>query len=282
MAILHDRVPPPAHRCVIERIVCGLDGSPRSADAVRAAIAVAAAAPQLTFVTVSGTPPEPGPVASLAERRALRWLEQAQATAATTGVSAATQLVHGTDVAGALIARAGSGALLVAGSHGTSRLAGAVLGSVAHALLHGATGPLLIARPGPTDDRPLRLLVAVDDSPTATDVVRCAGTIAGAAGGHVHLLHIAGHEYGAGMRHRLAELSTELIALTGAEPAVDVVPGTHVASCVADFARRRQASLVVVGRRGLTGLHALGAASGRLVQLAPCSVLVVPTPRPAI
>jgi len=252
--------------------VCGVDGSSRDEQTVREAIAAAATAPQLTFVAVSPTASPSVSVASLDERRALRVLEQAQALAAAGGVRAATQFVRADDVAGALIGCAGASGLLVAGASG----------SVAGALLRRATGPLLIARPVPqADDAALHILVAVDDTAAAAGVAGLAGTIAAAGRGHVHLIHVAGPGYGRATRHRLAELSIELIALTGAEPVVDVVHAHHVASCIAQFAQRTQASLVVVGRRDVTGRHALGAVGEHVVRTAPCSVLVVPAAQPA-
>ena len=282
MATLPHGAPPLARQTDIERVVCGVDGSPRGEQAVREAIALAAAAPQLTFVAVSATANPSAAVASLDERRALRALEQAQALAAESGVRAATQFVRADDVAGALIGCAGPRGLIVAGGPGGSPLVHAAAGSVADALLHRATGPLLIGRPVPevADDAP-HILVAVDDTAAAPGVAGLAGTLAAATRGHVHLVHVAGPGYGRATRHRLAELSIDLIAMTGAEPVVDVLHAHHVAACVAQFAQRTQASLVVVGRRGVTGLHALGAVSERVVRTAPCSVLVVPAAHPA-
>lgn len=279
--VAHDAAPP-APRLALERVVCGVDGSPRSAGAVREAIALAPAVPQLSFVAVCAAPDGPDAVASLDERRALHALEQAQALAAARGVHATTRCVRADDVAGALLGEAAPGGLLVAGGHGTSRAGGGPPGSVADALLRHATGPLLVARPGPRPRaaRP-RILVAVDDGPAAADVVRLAGTIAAAVQGYVHLLHVAGREYGGTTRRRLAELSTELIAITGAEPVVDVLHRAQVAASIAQFAHRDRADLVVVGRRSVTGRRALGAVSERVVHTAPCSVLVVPVPRPA-
>lgn len=51
--------------------------------------------------------------------------------------------------ADAILAAASRAQLAVVGSHGRARPTEAVLGSVAHAVLHGVECPLIIARPGP-------------------------------------------------------------------------------------------------------------------------------------
>ena len=277
MATIASILPAPSLGFAFDRVICALDGSPRDADAIREALAVAGAAAQLSFITVDDTPVGADAVASLGEHRARRALEQAQALAGAHGTSATTELAGPGDVAATLISRAGPRGLLVAGGHRGSSVAAAVTGSVERALLHRAEGPLLLAHPfnGEREARP-RILVAVDDGPAAGGVVALAGAIAAASDGYVNVVHVAGRDYGSAVRHRLAELSIELIARTGREPVVDVLQGAHVAAGIADFARRSGSSLLVVGRRGLTGLHGLGSVSGRVVGAAPCSVLVVP------
>ena len=167
---------------------------------------------------------------------------------------------------------------VIAGIHAGDPGDGAAsTGSLAGALAHDAGGPLLIARgPARPAGAALRVLVAVDDSPAAADVAALAGAIAGACGGYVHLLHVQGPQYGAQTRRRLAELALDVIGLTGAEPIVDVVRGVHVAARIVEFAQRGDASLVVVGRRSAPGAGAIGPVSERVVQDAPCSVLVAP------
>lgn len=277
MAPIASSLPAPSSGFALDRVICALDGSPRDADAIREALAVAGAAARMSFITVDGTPVGADAIASLGEHRARRALEQAQAQAAAHGTRATTELAGAGDVAATLIGRAGPRGLLVAAGHRGSPAAAAVTGSVERALLHRAEGPLLLAHPrdGEGDARP-RILVAVDDGPAARGVVALAGAIAAVSDGYVNLLHVAGREYGSAMRHRLAELSIELIARTAREPVVDVLQGAHVAAGIADFAGRSGSNLLVVGRRGLSGLHGLGSVSGRVVHAAPCSVLVVP------
>jgi nucleotide-binding universal stress UspA family protein len=268
-------IPPPAG--VLDRVLCVVDDGPASADAVREAIAVGPCAGRLDFIAVTGD--ISGAASSLPlidRRRARHALELAQAQAAAHGVRAGIQLVEAPDVAHALIARAGDHDLLVTGMPANSRVADAATSSIATVLADRAVGPVLFARGGgrPRGAAP-RILVAVDDSAAATEVVRMAGAIAVARGGYVHLIHVQGRGYGPRTRHRLAELSLELMTITAAEPVVDVLRGARVAESIAEFARRCDASQLVVGRRGLSGLRALGSLSDRLVHAAPCSVLVV-------
>ena len=262
----------------IDHVVCAVDGRACSDDAAREAVVLARCAARLTFVAVLGADAPGGAQSvSLDERRARQTLERAQALARSRGIDARAELRYeDDDVAAVLLGLMDDDCLLVAGHHGNARLVGAATGSVASALAHRATGPLLIARAGSdANDLPRRILAAVDDSDTAGPVVRLAGSIAAACDGYVQLVHVQGNGYGAGTRHRLAELSTELIELTGAEPVVDVLHGRHVAASISDLAARCGSSLLVVGRRGVTGARSLGSVSERLVHTAPCSVLVV-------
>lgn len=152
-------------------------------------------------------------------------------------------------------------------------------GALEHAVsrAHRAEAPLLVAREATAPERTVaQLLVAVDDEPEALGLVRSASIVAAEGGGYVHLAHVRGPRYGAGTRHRLAELSLEVIAITGAEPIVDVLHGAQVAASLIGLAQRCESSLLVVGRRRPAAARSLGAVSETLVRQAPCSVLVVP------
>jgi nucleotide-binding universal stress UspA family protein len=45
---------------------------------------------------------------------------------------------------------------------------------------------------------------------------------------------------------------------------------------IIELARSEAFSLIVIGRRGLKGIRALGSVSERVAHRAPCSVLIVP------
>jgi len=278
MAILPRRRPDDLGRPPLDRLLCAVDGSRGSAEAVREALALAPCSTRLCFIAVADVAAEGCErVASLAAHRARQTLEQAQALACARAQPAETQLVEAADVVATLIDRAGSSALLVVGSHGERRPGDTAPGSVAAALAGQAGGPLLVARAragaGAEGTRP-RILVALDDSPAASALVGLAGSIAAGCRGYVHLVHVQGPGYGSQTRHRLAELSTELIEQTGSEPVVEVARGANVAAHICQLARDSDSSLVVVGRRGP---RTLGRVGGPIVHGAPCSVLVVPT-----
>jgi nucleotide-binding universal stress UspA family protein len=57
------------------------------------------------------------------------------------------------------------------------------------------------------------------------------------------------------------------------EPCIEPGKGWDV---IIDAAKHTKAALVVMGGRRLSGLHAFGSVSRRVVHDAPCSVLVVP------
>lgn len=266
-------------RPTLDRVLCAVDGTRGSAEAIREALALAPCARRLCFIAVTdGAGHDPAGVASLAAHRARQTLEQAQALACDRRLTADTEIVQAKDVAGTLIARAGTSALLVVGSHGEAGQDGAPTGSIATALAEGAAGPLLVARAGAGADgtRP-RILVAVDDSAAAAALVELAGTIAAGCRGYVHLVHVQGRGYGSHTRHRLAELSTALIEQTGSEPVVEVASGALVAAQICGLAQDSESSLLLVGRSGDAARRGLGPVAERIVHGAPCSVLVAPT-----
>ncbi|MBW3607904.1 MAG: universal stress protein [Actinobacteria bacterium] len=279
MAILPRRQLEEPRRPALDRVLCAVDGSRGSGEAVREALAFAPCAARLCFVavtTAAGDGPTTG-VASLAAHRARQTLEQAQALAGAHALAAETELVRAADVTGTLVARAAASALLVVGSHGDARDGDAATGSVASALAGRASGPVLVARAGARADRTRpRIFVAVDDNAGAAAVVGLAGSIAAACAGYVHLVHVQGRGYGSHTRHRLAELSIALIEQTGAEPVVDVACGANVGAHICQLAQDSDSSLVVVGRRRDAVRRGLGPVAERIVDGGPCSVLVSP------
>lgn len=261
------RAPQPHGPPAVEGVLCAVGDSRSSHDAVHEALTFGAAAREVRFVSVATG------ASQREERRARYRLGQAQSVAIAAGIAARIELVRGdgSDIAGALLARAHAREMLIAGMDGNPLHAA---GCTATALAHRTTGPLLVARgqrsAGPA---PRRILVAVDDTPAATSLVRAAGTIAAACGGHVHLVHVRGAGYGSQTRQRLAELAMELIATTGAEPTVDILNGMRVAQRLIEFATLSGAGLVVIARAGGAPLGRVGE---RLLHWSPCSLLVVP------
>ena len=279
MAILPSHRLAELGRPTLERVLCAVDGSRGSAEAIGEALALAPCATRLSFIAITDAAEgDTTRVASLAAHRARQTLEQAQSLATGRALAAEAELVRASSVVETLIDRAGTSDLLVIGSHGDARPAETATGSVATALAGRAAGPLLIARAGArARGAQPRILVAVDDSAAAAPLVALAGSIAAGCHGYVHLVHVQGRGYGSHTRHRLAELSTALIEQTGAEPVVEVACAANVAAHICRLAQDSESSLVVVGRRPPAPRRALAAVGERIVQASPCSVLVVPT-----
>jgi nucleotide-binding universal stress UspA family protein len=140
-----------------------------------------------------------------------------------------------------------------------------------------------------------RILVGLDGSPRAPAVLATAMTIARAQGAKVVLLRSIGlppdvpqdfwkttdeplleilrRRSGAYLEEQAARVPGELLEKT------EVSVGVPWQS-ICETARRDQADLIVVGSHGYAGLdHILGTTAAKVVNHAPCSVLVVREPR---
>jgi nucleotide-binding universal stress UspA family protein len=123
-------------------------------------------------------------------------------------------------------------------------------------------------------------LLATDGSPGSWAAARIATALAQAERCELRLVYVPDGMHPKRNREVLKQL-TMIEKATGSPPAVVDTPG-HVAERIGEAARAGQASLVVIGRRGVSGLRALGSVSERVVHRAPCSVLVVPSDRSTI
>jgi nucleotide-binding universal stress UspA family protein len=187
-------------------------------------------------------------------------------------------LVRGRDVPGLLAATTNLEADLISvGSHGSSRTAGILFGSVATAMAHYAPCCVLIARDaGEGETFPRVILHAGDGSPDSLEAAHLAGRLAARHEATLVTLHVrTGSDRGSGA----AEESVSMIEAGGPEPVIELADGAPQRRIV-EVAGRIGASLIVVGSRGLTGLKALGSVSERVAHRAPCSVLVVRRPVP--
>ena len=150
--------------------------------------------------------------------------------------------------------------LVAVGSHGTSRLGGILVGSVATAVLHRAPCSVLIARARrDLSAFPARIAVGIDGSESS----RTALAVAGALGSRL-------------------DVPVGAVAASGAaadfKPPEEAMADLHVderepVDALLDAAR--DCDLLVVGARGLRGVRALGSVSERVAHRALSSVLVV-------
>jgi nucleotide-binding universal stress UspA family protein len=154
------------------------------------------------------------------------------------------------------------GATAVAiGSHGHSRASEILLGGVAGELLHLAECSVLLARALPQGARlPGRIAVGVDGSPESAAALDAAERLAERFDAELDVVvatrgkSVDAPSVGAWTRHART---------------VDA----HPVEALVDASRR--SGLLVVGSRGLHGIHALGSVSERVAHRATCSVLVV-------
>lgn len=239
-----------------ERIVCGVDGSPASLEAVRQSDVVLEARGKLLLVAVV----DPmraihfrvSPTALHAARHALEDLEQLDRAAAealegaraevTRASNVATLETGGSPASSLLDAVASEQAtLLVVGTHGLGRAAGVLLGSVATLVLHRAPCSVLVARRPPAGEwSPRTIVVGVDGSAEAEAALRACRELEARFGAELRVLTIAERR----PAHALVEAATE-------------------------------ADLLAVGSRSARRGLGLGSVSEHVAHNARCSVLVV-------
>jgi nucleotide-binding universal stress UspA family protein len=260
-------VAPEAATVLFDRVLCGVDETPESLDAVRQAVRLRAvsgtlavvSAVDLTHVVRAGWAATP--IAVDIEQAAERGLEAAHREAP----EAVVQMIRGRPVDVLLAEAKRIPATLVAvGSHGHRRGVGIALGGVATTMLHEAPCSVLVARrPAVADKFPQSIVVGIDGSRESALAAAVAFSL--------------GERFGAEV--------WPVASTSGKEIDLDAVRA--IATGVGLDKRRpvdvlvtasRDANLLVVGSRGLHGLAALGSVSERVAHSAPCSVLVV---RPA-
>jgi nucleotide-binding universal stress UspA family protein len=185
-------------------------------------------------------------------------LDEAQGIVA----NAETMLMHGRAAGTFVRVVNDSGATLAAvGSHEISRVAGMLIGSVATRVLHEAHCSVLVARASESP-WPRSIVVGLDGSGESFAAAVVAHTIAARTGSTVQLLVARG---GAA-----DDVATEALAKFGYD-----LTFSEQKPVPALLEAAREAHLLIVGNRGVTGLRALGSVSERVAHHAPCSLLVV-------
>lgn len=265
------KVPPP-----FADILCAVDGSRGSREAMHQAIALCGPGTTLRFVAVRdqvgvGLSAQ----ADLSEMRARNAIEEATSVARHAGVGASVSLLRGAPTSDLLLTEAAEHDVLVIGCHGGSRLGGIMLGSTATQIAHRTERPLLIARrTADREDFPQSIMLATDGSSGSWAAARVATRVAQAQGAELRVVYVPDGTHPERYREVLKQI-TVIEKATGAAPTVIDTPG-HAAERIIEAARAGQSSLIAIGRRGVKGIKALGSVSERVVHRAPCSVLVVP------
>ena len=277
---------------VFERIVCGVDPSPAGIEALRQAKHLLMPGGRLVAATVY----DPAiavhagwRATAVAEELELEG-EEAQITAARQleGLEdAETKLLEGSPTRCLLtLAREENATLVAVGSHGHSRAAGILLGTVATTMLHEAPCPMLVARHTPGDGQfPGSILLGVDGSPESLRAADVAAELVERFGASVRALTATGGKpVDVDGLLEVRKLETSVLGAVrsgrtvGHTERFPVLEWSEQPPVDALLAASGEADLVILGARGLHGLRALGSVSERVAHRAPCSVLVV---RPA-
>jgi nucleotide-binding universal stress UspA family protein len=149
--------------------------------------------------------------------------------------------------------------LVVVGSHGKGRLEGIVLGSVATEIVHRAPCSVLVAHK-PFPPRLDTIVVGIDGSDESAAAYAVAAELAERF--EARLWPVAAHG-GKPLDRTLVDAITTHREDSPASP-VDALTTAAV-----------DASLLVVGSRGLHGLSALGSVSERIAHQSPATTLIV-------
>lgn len=266
---------PPA--VAFRSILCGVDGSRIAAEAARQAAILAGGSARLTLLGVAWEEGcGPTARARIEPHRLAAALETARLEARSLGVSPHAERRESRDDTATLLAQAGHHDLLVLGASIPSRATGLLAGSTATAAAHASPAPVLLARRPPAGvEFPASILAAIDGTPATTGVAKTTAALARAHEACVTV--VAPRSVSIAEHRRIADAIATIAVTTGAEPLVlDEHSAAHKAIVAA--ASTVEAALVVIGSRGLQGVHALASVSERVAHEAPCSVLILRPP----
>ena len=264
---------------ILNDVLCGVDGTRTSYEAVRQAASLTGVKGHLTLLAVSSDLDGKGrrnsiDQAAMNKARARQALGYARGVANRDGVQVDTAVAERAKVAEALLDRARSHSLLALGAPSMSRAAHILIGGITSTAVHRLPTSLLIARrpPGGTAFAE-RILVANDAGASSDKLLDFAIALARERKGELLLLHAAGPE-SRFQPTRLGSQAERVGKALGNRGQVRVVPG-RAERAIIEAAERFGASLVVASSHHLKGARALASLSERLVHDAPCSVLIV-------
>jgi nucleotide-binding universal stress UspA family protein len=267
-------------------VVAAVDRSASSARAARWAAELAAATGRGTRIVHVQSP-------AAAADRAPEWL--ATLAEGLPGAVVATVRTAGDGLVAELVRVAEDAGLLVIGSDGEGAGGGVRVGSTALGLLDRAGCPVAVVRgatPSAAPPATGRVLVGVDDSPTAAGALDLAAELAEGLGSTLLAVHtwrdveidpVYGAEPRPGDWDQLAAKASTLLdgalaGVTADRPGLDArrrLVRDSPLRALLDLAP--DARMIIVGSRGL-GAGArmmLGSTSRALVEFAPCPVVVV-------
>jgi nucleotide-binding universal stress UspA family protein len=283
------------------RVVVGIDGSDGAAAALRWAAGEATARGAVLVPVLAWTyldQPGGGPFrADFTEDDAEAFLTKAVDEALGGSYDGPLEPTAVTELpAPALLAEAEKAALVVVGHRGTGGFAGLNLGSVSQRVAAHSRVPVVVHRP--TEGEPTgRVVVGASNSDNGRVALEWAVAEAAYRGAALEVVHAWTSpvvafptgvafdptlitEVEAAARSDLDALVADAVGDTGIDVTTTLVEGPTAAALIEAAAG---ADLVVVGTRGRGGFKALllGSVSNKVLHHAPCSVAVVPMPRPA-
>ena len=245
---------------VLDRIVCGVDGTPESLTAVRQAKRLQGSDGSLLLVAAIQIAKAAHAGFAAPHAAELLQTEAEQALAEANEIAAAESKIVNGDPAAVLLREAAEATLVAVGSHGRGRAAGMLLGTVAARMLNEAPCPVLIARPARDPDSwPKTIAVGTDGSSESELAVAVARSLASRCGSQFRVVSATKDQ-------------VDRDAAQSAAPELEELDGRAVGVLVTES---ENVDLIVVGSRGLRGLKALGSVSERIAHQASCSVLVV-------
>lgn len=272
-------------------VVVGVDSSPDGQRAVTWALAdVSRTHDRLHFVHVRRDPGDGGRLARAGEDLVQAALDEAGLVPGVEA-SGATVPMRDRSIGQALVAATTGASMLVVGARGHGAAAGMLMGSVSQYAARHAPCPVVVVRP-PLDPRSARVVVGVDDSDAASDVLGLAFEVAWRQGRDLTAIHVwhapALHAPGVAapmpsdVSRQLSDathtLTSRLDQWTSKYPQVDVLPEVVPGRPGQVLTRASEhAALLVVGSRGrgvVEGL-VLGSVSQAVLHHARCPVLVV-------
>jgi nucleotide-binding universal stress UspA family protein len=259
---------------VLANVLCGVDGTRSSYEAVRQAASLAAPDGRLTLLAVTGrTGSGRYQGAALAPMRARRALDRARRLARENGVNSSPELVDTGPVVDVVLDRAREHGLLALGAPSMSRLAHLLIGGIATVAAHNLPCALLVVRRRSADSRfNERILVASDALSRSDALVDFAADLAQVRQASLILLHVASSE--SAIPARIVAQTERVRRTLGSRSHVRVEPG-RAYSTIVETAAQEGASLIVLASRRVSGLRALGSVSERVVHGAPCSILAL-------
>jgi nucleotide-binding universal stress UspA family protein len=187
--------------------------------------------------------------------------------------------------AGAILQRVTPDDGLILGSRGRGGFAGLLLGSVSRECVEHAPCPVMIVRHEQMAPRSgATILVGHDGSPTSARALEWAVTLGGRTGAEVVAAHVwqtTSSEVRPRLLRRMSSAASRSIEKWAGEVSSDVRPlqleGEPRMELV-NLARRLDAGLLVIGRRGKGTVRALrmGSVASYLVTSSPVPIAVIP------